>query len=101
MLRGVVYTWTRWALARLRGIEPWEVMQVLTDPGRPRWPRRGIDDASGASVLTIWGRTAAGRALIVGVYQDAYDVWDWHPTGARDMTAAELAEFTQWEEKTR
>ncbi|MFE3279555.1 hypothetical protein [Nocardia sp. NPDC059239] len=90
----MVYTWTRWALRGLRGIEPWEAMQVLTGK-RPRWPRRGRD-AAGAAILTIWGRTAAGRALIVGVYQ--VDTWDWNVASAREMSAAELAEFTRWEE---
>lgn len=95
-MRSVVYSWTRWSLRGLRGIEPWEVMQVLTGP-RPRWPRRGRD-AAGASILTIWGRTTTGRALIVGVYQQTDDLWDWRISGARDMTTDELAQFAQWEE---
>lgn len=95
----MVYTWTRWALALLRGVEPWEVMQVLTDK-RPRWPRPGRDSA-GLAMLTVWGRTRAGRPLIVGVYRDPYDRWEWHPASARDMTAAELAEFERWEESRR
>jgi hypothetical protein len=93
----VGYDWTGWALDHLRGIEPWEVMQVLTGK-RARWPRRGRD-AAGASILTIWGRTAAGRALIIGVYP--VDEWTWHIAAARDMTDRELAEFMQWEETQR
>ncbi|MBO0854564.1 MAG: hypothetical protein J2P18_12455 [Nocardia sp.] len=94
-MHGVVYNWTRWSLRGLRGIEPWEVMQVLT--GQRRWPRRGRN-ATGASILTIWGRTTAGRALIVGVYQQTEDPWDWQIAGAREMTTDELAQFAQWEE---
>nr|WP_232542237.1 hypothetical protein [Nocardia bovistercoris] len=82
---------------RLRGIEPWEVMQVLTGK-RPRWPRRGRD-GTGASILTIWGRTNAGRALKVGVYQ--VSDWQWHIASARELTAVESAEFQQWEETRR
>lgn len=93
----VGYDWPEWALDRLRGMQPWEVMQVLTGK-RPRWPRRGRD-GTGASILTIWGRTNAGRALKVGVYQ--VSAWQWHIASARDMTPAELAEFQQWEETRR
>lgn len=94
---GVGYDWTGWALDHLRGIEPWEVLQVLTGK-RARWPRRGRS-ASGASILTVWGRTYAGRALIVGVYQ--VDTWQWHIASAREMSDRELAEFARWEETQR
>ena len=88
------YDWPDWALDHLHGIEPWEVMQVLTGKN-PRWPRRG-KSRNGIPILTIWGRTAAGRVLVIGVYQ--VTTWQWNVTSARDMTTAERAEFEQWEE---
>jgi hypothetical protein len=93
----VGYDWPEWALDRLRGIDPWEVVQALTGK-RPRWPRRGRD-GTGASILTIWGRTTAGRPLVVGVYQ--VSEWQWHIASARDMTAGERATFEKWEETRR
>jgi hypothetical protein len=47
-------------------------------------------------VLTIWGRTLAGRPLIVAVYH--VSGFTWKIIGARDMTDKDLVEFTQWEE---
>jgi hypothetical protein len=60
-----------------------------------RWPRLGITP-TGLRVLTIWGRTTAGRGLIVAVHHVAELTWK--IVGARDMTPAELAEFIRWEE---
>jgi len=97
IVTGVGYDWPGWALDRLRGIEPWEVMQVLTGK-RPRWPRRGCD-RTGASILTVWGRTHAGRPLKVAVYQ--VSTWQWHIAAARDLNGSEVAEFEQWEETLR
>ncbi|BCJ66321.1 hypothetical protein GCM10009779_56400 [Polymorphospora rubra] len=57
------YEWVPLLLATLKGIEPYEVRQVLEDQ-RPRWPRRAVG-AGGVSVLAVWGRTRAGRRLIV------------------------------------
>jgi hypothetical protein len=57
------YEWVPALLAMLKGIEPYEVRQVLEDP-RPRWPRRAVG-AGGVAVMTVWGRTRAGRRLIV------------------------------------
>jgi len=37
-------------------------------------------------VVTIWGRTRAGRALIVAVYQ--VSGFPWKIVGARDLTEA-------------
>jgi hypothetical protein len=74
-------------------MEPYEVRQVL-DAAR-RWPRPGADRA-GFRVLTVWGRTRAGRPLIVAVYYVHGFVWK--IIGARDMTGAELAEFDRWEQ---
>lgn len=46
---GVGYEWVPLLLATLRGIEPYEVRQVLEDK-RPRWPRRAV----GAGVSRCW-----------------------------------------------
>ena len=89
----VPYDWEEWAMRALAGIEPYEVRQVLD--AKPRWPRPGRS-SSGVQVLTIWGRTLAGRALIVAVYHVSGVTWK--IVGARDMTNAELAEFAGWEE---
>lgn len=87
------YEWDDWALAALFGIEPYEVRQVLE--AKRRWPRRAIS-AAGVPVLTIWGRTATGRPLIVAVYH--LTGFTWKIIGARDMTDKELREFSRWEE---
>ena len=60
-----------------------------------RWPRRATS-ITAVPVLTIWGRTLAGRALIVAVYH--VSGFTWKIIGARDMTDKELVEFRQWEE---
>lgn len=81
------------AVRALAGIEPYEVRQALE--AKLRWSRPGADLA-GTSVLTIWGRTLAGRALVVAVYH--LSGFAWKIVGARDMTDGELAEFARWEE---
>lgn len=88
------YEWEDWALRALAGIEPYEVRQVLE--AKRRWPRGGVDHSTGLRVLTVWGRTLAGRPLIVAVYHLAE--FTWKIVGAREMTPAELAEFARWEE---
>lgn len=88
------YEWQEWALRGLVGIEPYEVLQALES--RHRWPRRGTA-LSRRMVLTIWSRTRTGRPLIVALYHDAG--FAWKIIGARDMTAAELTEFLDWERK--
>jgi hypothetical protein len=47
-------------------------------------------------VVTLWGRTVAGRPLIVAVYHVAD--FTWKIIGAREMTSTELTEFGRWEE---
>jgi hypothetical protein len=89
----VPYEWDDWALAALFGIEPYEVRQVLE--AKRRWPRRATS-ASGVPVLTIWGRTATDRPLIVAVYH--LTGFTWKIIGARKMTDKELSEFSRWEE---
>jgi len=90
----VPYEWEEWGLRSLVGIEPYEVRQVLE--GKSRWPRPGIDPLTGLRAVTIWGRTSAGRPLVVGVYH--VSGFTWKIISAREMTAAELAEFARWEE---
>ena len=77
----------------LVGIEPYEVRQVLE--AKRKWPRLAMEFA-GTHVLTIWGRTRSGRALIVAVYH--VSGFTWKIVGARDMTDGELNEFARWEE---
>lgn len=90
----VPYEWFPAALAVVagRGIEPYEVMQVLNTPGWLPVPARSPD---GLSVLTIWGRTTAGRPLIVAVRllggRSAMIL------GARDMDPGERERLETWE----
>lgn len=88
----VGYEWIVEVLDRLRGVEPYEVSQVLT--AQRRWPRPATTD-TGIQVLTIWGRTRTGRALLVALRRK--DEWDWWIAGARELDAAELAELEVWE----
>jgi hypothetical protein len=46
-------------------------------------------------VLTIWGRTPAGRPLVVVTRR--LSRWDWQVIGARDLTGQEKGEFEAWE----
>ena len=87
------YSWAPWSLSGLKGIEPYEVLQVL-DATR-RWPRQA-HGPDGVRVLTVWARTAAGRPLIVAVRRTG--AWDWLILGARDMHVRERIEFVRWEE---
>lgn len=87
------YEWEDWAIHALDGVEPYEVRQVLE--ATRRWPRTASGQ-SGVPVLTIWGRTRAGRTLIVAVYH--VSGFTWKIIGARDLTAAESAEYTRWEQ---
>jgi hypothetical protein len=89
----VPYEWDDWALQALAGIEPYEVLQIIS--ARHRWPRRGATP-DGLAALTIWGRTQAGRPLIVAVHHQSG--FTWKIIGAREMTTGELAEFLRWEE---
>ena len=54
-------------------------------------------DLAGLRVLTVWGRTLAGRGLIVAVYHSIGHIWK--IIGAREMRTDELAEFANWEER--
>jgi hypothetical protein len=89
----VGYTWLPGRFAILVDVEPYEVMHILERPGR-QLPRRAIGP-HGLPLVGIFGRTAAGRALVVYVRHDAG--LDWTIVGARPMTAAEFAEYEKWE----
>jgi hypothetical protein len=92
MLLAMGYEWLESALDQLKGVEPHEVGQVLA--ADRRWPRRAVAD-TGVTVMTVWGRTRAGRPLIVAVKQ--VDTWDWLIVGARGMRPDEAASFEAWE----
>ena len=79
-------------LQSLRGIEPCEVLQVLSSKNRRPIPATGPD---GHQVLTIWGRTAQGRGVIVAIRPLSH--WDWQIISARAMTAAEASDHQVWE----
>lgn len=90
------YEWTEFLLSLLarQGIEPYEVGQVLASPCR--WPRPAMTEQGMA--LTIWGRTKAGRGLVV-LLRPGEGPFNQVIMGARGMTAAESQEFRQWEER--
>jgi len=88
----VGYEWVPLLLQALKGIEPYEVRQVLEE-GR-RWPRPAV--AQGIPVLAVWGRTRTGRHLIV-VLRATESSHDWLITGAREMTGEQAAEYDRWE----
>jgi hypothetical protein len=90
----VGYEWLREALAALRDVEPYEVMQVLS--AKKRMPVAA--QSAGVRFLTIAGRTAAGRPLIVAVR--LLGGLDQQIIGAREMTPPELARFEAWEESS-
>ncbi|MFI6217135.1 hypothetical protein ACIBCD_34480 [Nocardia brasiliensis] len=92
----VGFEWPDWALDMLIGITPDEVMQVLTR--QRRWPRRGRG-VEGIQLLTIWGRTAAGRPLIVGLRQT--ESWQWQIVAARPMSPEQVTEFEKWEQENQ
>jgi hypothetical protein len=89
----VGYEWPEWALAALRDLEAYEVVQALN--ANRRWPRWATGGPGAVRVLTIWARTERGRPLIVAVYQ--LSDWDWRIIGARVMQPTEVGEFEQWE----
>ncbi|MQA25464.1 MAG: hypothetical protein GEU94_08325 [Micromonosporaceae bacterium] len=88
------YEWAPSLLDKLAGIEAYEVRQVLEEK-RPRLPRPAVG-GDGVQVLTVWGRTRAGRRLIVVLRPTDNDL-DWLIVGAREMTADQAAEYDRWE----
>lgn len=90
--RRVGYEWLPTALAKLRDIEAYEVMQALA--ATRRWPRLAV--GRGIRVVAIWSRTRAGRYLIV-VVRPTEVSHDWLIIGATEMTADQAAEYDRWE----
>lgn len=69
----------------LRGVEPYEVRQVLES--KPRL-RRSL----GADVFGLYGRTLAGRYLVVFI-AETDDADRWVIYGAREMLPGEVGDF--------
>jgi hypothetical protein len=87
----VGYEWLTEALAALRDVESYEVLQVLS--AERRMPLAA--ESAGVRFLTISGRTHAGRPLVVAVR--LLGGLDQQIIGARDMTPPERARFEVWE----
>jgi hypothetical protein len=91
----VPYDWLRTALAWIeaRGIEPYEVTQILY--GRHRLPRPVVDPLTGLRFIRITGRTRAGRLLTVTVrlgLDRAHVI-----VSAGEAAADEREEYERWE----
>lgn len=89
----MVWEWLPGAMDSLVEIEPYEVMQVVH--AERRWPRLGVKDFTGLPVLTVWGRTRAGRPLMVA--SRSLGGLDRQIVAVRELRPAELAEFEKWE----
>lgn len=85
------YEWLNEALAALRGVEPYEALQVLS--AHRRMPLAA--ESAGVWFLVICGRTQADRPLIVAVR--LLGDLDQQIIGAREMTPQELKRFEAWE----
>lgn len=85
------YDWLPEALTALTGVEPYEVLQVLT--ATRRLPLAA--SSGGVPFIAIMGRTRAGRPLVVAVRK--VGDFDQQIIGARDLTPAELKRFETWE----
>jgi hypothetical protein len=75
----------------LRGIEPYEVMQVLS--AKRRLPVPGT--SGNVPIIAICARTNAGRPLVIAVRQ--IGGFEQQIVGARDLNPDELPQFEQWE----
>lgn len=89
----VGYTWLPGRFSILVAVEAYEVMQVLEGFGR-RWPRP-VTGPRGLPMVGVFGRTSAGRCIVVYIRHD-HDL-EWTIVGSRPMTPGEIAEFDQWE----
>jgi len=92
----VGYEWDSGALEWIAryGLEPGEVLQVLY---ARKWPRVAVTP-EGLRVLTLWGRTRAGKGIMVAVRPMPGHPLDAWIVNARPLNDAELAELAQWEE---
>ncbi|MBT8226797.1 MAG: hypothetical protein HKP61_17230 [Dactylosporangium sp.] len=88
------YRWLQIAFGVIatRGIEPHEVIQVLSSGHRRIVPAHTPE---GIPLRSIWGRTATGRALIVVVRP--VEGFDSVIIGARELSATQGEEFEAWE----
>lgn len=90
------YTWLPGLFALLLDVEPGEVMQVLDGVGGRRWPKPVTGPApQHLPMLAVFGRTQAGRTLVVLVRH--IDQLDWQIIGARPMTHDETGQYARWE----
>jgi hypothetical protein len=87
------WEWIPGGLDWLVGIEPYEVSQVLDSA--KKWPRPGRSSDTGIGGLTIWGRTRAGRPLMIGV--KLLPGLDMQVYSARELTVDQIAELEEWE----
>jgi hypothetical protein len=87
------WNWVPGVMDSLDGIEPYEVSQVLGSA--KRWPRPGASRDTGIGSLTIWGRTWAGRPMMIGVRLGPG--LDMQVYAARELTAAQVTELEKWE----
>jgi hypothetical protein len=90
----VGYEWLAEALAALRDVEQYEVLQVLG--AARRMPSAA--ESAGVRFLTISARTPAGRPLIVAIR--LLGGLDQQIIGARAMTRQELDRFEAWEKSS-
>ena len=90
------YEWDSGALEWIAryGLEPGEVLQVLY---ARKWPRVAVTP-EGLRVLTLWGRTRAGKGIMVAVRPTPGHPLDAWIVNARPLNDAELTELAQWEE---
>jgi hypothetical protein len=89
------FRWVLAALAALTNFDEYEVWEILRGDPKAIWWRPA--HVAGFQVDTAWGRTRAGRYLIVVTRRTAVP----HENliiGPRDMTPAEIAEYEQWKE---
>lgn len=86
------FEWSYWSLGRAyaAGVQEYEVEQAM----RGAWPRPATVDI-GLMVLVFWGRTEAGRGLLIVTRQVGQ--WDREYIDVRELTSAEDAELAQWE----
>lgn len=95
----VRHEWAEWALDGLPDeVAEFEVRQVLESTDR-LWPRAAHHRSNGLPVVTFWGCSDVGRALIVAAFRDPGDPHLWRLIGARPMRPDEVAEFDEWEKK--
>ncbi|WP_460726898.1 hypothetical protein [Nocardia heshunensis] len=95
------YYWTQKArtMAAALGLTPADVTDVLYSATKLVMP--GTDDAK--PVLLFWGRTGAGRPVIIALRPDDDDeeedsgIVDYLIRSVYDMRAYELGILTEWE----